>query len=304
MVAVPTATPLTTPVAETVATVGLAEFHATGRSVRTVPFASFTVAANVVVCPITTLALVGAIVTELTGATVTTTVVEPLFPSLVAVIVAVPAATPVIRPADDTEAIALLLEPHVTTRFVTMVPRASLTVIDGVVVCATSSGMFVGDSVTLATGMAATVIVDDPLFSSLVAVMVAVPGATPVTTPDDDTVAIVELLVVHATGRLVTTVPLRSFTVTLSGTVCVAMTLAVGGVTVTVPTGTGITVTVIVPLLPSLVAVMVDEPSATPDTTPADETVAMLVLLDAHVTTRPVSTFPFASFRIGLNVLV
>jgi len=65
----------------------------------------------------------------------------------------------------------------------------------------------------------------------------------------------------------------------------------------------GVTFTTIVPLLPSLVAVTVDEPIVTPEATPADDTVTFPELL-AHVTTRPVRTLPLASFRIGLRVVV
>jgi hypothetical protein len=93
IVAVPNETPVTTPLCDTVAMPVLREFHVTGRSVRTAPFASFTVAASVVVCPMGTLAVVGAIATEFTGAIVTVTLVVALFPSLVAVIVADPAPT-------------------------------------------------------------------------------------------------------------------------------------------------------------------------------------------------------------------
>jgi hypothetical protein len=216
IVAAPTATAVTTPVCDTVAKLGLRETQVTGRSVSTFPLASFTVAASVVVCPITTLGVAGAIVTEFTGAFVTVTDVIPLFPSLVAVIVADPAATAVMRPADDTVATAGALVPHVTTRFVTTVPLASLTVIVGVDVCATKRGMLVGASVTLPTGIAVTVTVEDPLFPSAVAVIVAVPGATPVTTPDADTVAVAALLVPHVRGRSVTTVPFSSFTVAVN----------------------------------------------------------------------------------------
>jgi len=249
-----------------------------------------------------TLAVVGAIATEFTGATVTVTLVVPLLPSLVAVIVADPAATAVMTPADTVATEAALVD-HVTTRSVTTVPLASFTVSVGVAVCEMTRAKLGGDSVTLPTGIAVTVTVEDPLFPSAVAVIVAVPPATPVTTPDDDTVAVDALLVPHVIGRFVTTVPFSSFTVAVNVVVCVATTLAVAGATVTVPTGTGVTVTPIVPLLPSLVAVTVDEPIVTPVATPAEDTVTLPLLL-AHVTTRPVRTLPAASFKIGLSVVV
>ena len=215
-----------------------------------------------------------------------------------------PAATPVIKPAVETVATEVLLEPQVTTRSVTTVPFASFTVIVGVEVPPTNSGILAGARVTLPTGTGVTVMVADPLFPSLVAVIVVVPTATAVTTPDDDTVAVAGVLELHATGRSVTTVPFSSLTDTVKLVVSPVATLAVGGETVTVPTGTGITFTEIVPLLPSLVAVMTDVPSATPDTTPAEETVATVVVAEPHVTARPVTTFPLASFKTGLSVAV
>ena len=132
IVAVPSATPLTSPVVDTVAMLLLLEPHVTTRSVTTVPFASLTTAVSCVVDPLLTLVGEGVTVTVPTGTAVTTTEVEPLLLSLVAVIVAVPGDTAVMRPADDTVAIVLLLELHVTTRFVTVVPFASFTVIVGV----------------------------------------------------------------------------------------------------------------------------------------------------------------------------
>ena len=61
------------------------------------------------------------------------------------------------------------------------------------------------------------------------------------------------------------------------------------------------TVTVAVPLLPSLVAVIVAAPAATPVTSPAPLTVATLPLLDAQLTGRPLSTLPAESFAVAVN---
>jgi hypothetical protein len=52
-----------------------------------------------------------------------------------------------------------------------------------------------------------TVRTDDPLFPSLVAVIVAVPAPTAVTPPVCDTVATLAALAVHVTTRSVTTAP-------------------------------------------------------------------------------------------------
>ena len=64
------------------------------------------------------------------------------------------------------------------------------------------------------------------------------------------------------------------------------------GVIVTVATGGGLTVRVAVPDLPSLVAVIVAVPGATPVATPEELTVATAVLLELQAMTRPVSVPP------------
>ena len=97
------------------------------------------------------------------------------------------------------------------------------------------------------------------------------------------------LLLAQVTTRPVSALPAASRGVAVSCTFCPVFTVGDAGVTPTEATGTGVTVSAAVPLLPSLVAVMVDEPSVTPDATPADDTVTLPELL-AHVTTRPVST--------------
>jgi hypothetical protein len=56
--------------------------------------------------------------------------------------------------------------------------------------------------------------------------------------------------------------------------------------------------------LPSLVAVIVAVPPDTPVTTPAAETVATDDALLVQVIGRPLSTFPFPSFRVALSVVV
>jgi hypothetical protein len=74
--------------------------------------------------------------------------------------------------------------------------------------------------------------------------------------------------------------------------------------TLTLDTGTFVTVMLAVPFTPSLVAVMVAVPAATPVTTPLAFTVATLVLLLAHVMVRPVSTLLLASRVVAVPVLV
>jgi hypothetical protein len=98
---VPGETPVATPEFELiVATAGLLDAKVTVRPVSTLPFPSFVTAENAgVVAPSTTDCDVGEIVMLATGAAVTVSVAAVLaFPSLVAVIDVVPAATPVATP--------------------------------------------------------------------------------------------------------------------------------------------------------------------------------------------------------------
>src|SRR6266571_4817728 len=77
---------------------------------------------------------------------------------------------------------------------------------------------------------------------------------------------------------------------------------AAAGVTSTEATGIGMTVTADVPLLPSDVAVIVTgPPTALPVTKPFASTVATHASLVCHVTTRPVSALPFASFGVAVS---
>src|SRR2546425_6521281 len=72
----------------------------------------------------------------------------------------------------------------------------------------------------------------------------------------------------------------------------------------TVPGCTGlpaVTVTAAVQLCPSLVAVMVTVPIATPVTRPPVDTVAIAGALDAQVTIRPLSGLPFASSGVAVS---
>src|SRR5205807_1236233 len=135
-----------------------------------------------------------------------------------------------------------------------------------------------------------TVTADVPVLPSDVAVMVAEPAVTPLTSPLPFTRATAVLLLDHVTTRPLSGFPLASFGVAVSCTVAPCCTLAGDGLTVTEATGTAVTVMLEVPLLPSDVAVMVAEPAVTPLTSPLPSTVATDVLLLDHVTTRPVST--------------
>src|SRR5438270_10828425 len=78
-----------------------------------------------------------------------------------------------------------------------------------------------------------------------------------------------------------------------------------GGLTSTDATGTAFTVTAELPLFPSLVAVMVTgPPAALAVTRPFASTVARVASLVPHVTLRPVSGLPVASFGVAVSCSV
>src|SRR5207247_9762829 len=107
-----------------------------------------------------------------------------------------------------------------------------------------------------------------PLLPSLVAVIVADPAATPVTSPLAETVATAGALLDQVTIRPVSTLPAESFVVAVSCTVAPAMRLFDAGDTVTVATGSRSTVTAAAPLFPSLAAALGAGPGATPEPSP------------------------------------
>src|SRR5439155_664034 len=141
----------------------------------------------------------------------------------------------------------------------------------------------------------------DAFFPSLVAVIVAVPAATPVARPVGDTVATDGFKLDHVIPRPASTVAVESFAVAVSCTVPPTRMFAALGAIRTETTGTLDTVTGAVPVCPSHVAVIVADPTATPLTRPLGDTVAIALLFVAHVTVRPGSTFPLASFATAVS---
>src|SRR5437879_5154327 len=140
-----------------------------------------------------------------------------------------------------------------------------------------------------------------PLWPSLVAVIVTEPAACAVTTPDADTVARLASLVDQVITRPARAFPPASFGVATNGTFCPTRRVAAAGVTDTDATGAFTVVTLAVPLIPSLVAVMVAAPGPMAVAAPETEIVTMPALLVVHSTARPVSVSPAASVVIAIN---
>jgi hypothetical protein len=122
----PELTEVTSPVEDTVAIALLPELHVIERPVKMLPLPSRVVALACVVCP--TVIVVGASETVTSATGTGTTVIEdvPVFPSLVAVIVALPSAREVTRPLAETVAIDGALDDHVTVRPLRTLLLASL----------------------------------------------------------------------------------------------------------------------------------------------------------------------------------
>src|SRR5256714_657275 len=235
IVADPAARPVTSPLPLTRATPESLLTQVTTLPDRGLPLASLGVAVSCAVCPTGTLADDGVTLTEATGTgtLVTVTIAVPLFPSLIAVIVADPAARPVTSPLPLTRATSESLLIHVTTRPDRGLPLASRGVAVSCTVCPT--GTLADDGVTLteATGILVTVMADVSVFPSLVAVIVAEPAARPVTSPLPLTRATPESLLTHVTTRPDRGLPLASLGVAVSCAVWPTATPADDGVTLT-----------------------------------------------------------------------
>jgi hypothetical protein len=129
------------------------------------------------------------------------TTAPPLRPSLVAVTVIVPSATPVTAPLGATNAMAVLDELQSTVRPVSTLPLASRNVAAKVWDSPMGICALVGAMVTEATGTLATVKVAAPLRPSVAAVIVVAPDASAVIRPSLAMEAMLEFDDVHVTVR-------------------------------------------------------------------------------------------------------
>ena len=292
---VPGATAVTSPVTETVATVKSALVQVMVRPVNTLPSASRSTAVACVVCATNRAGAASVTTTLATGANVTVTAALPTMDSLVAVMSAEPGASVDTNPVAETVATVEFELVQVTARAVNTLSLASVSTAVACVFSPTKRLGFRSVTTTFATGTSVTVTVALPDFPSLVAVILAVPGARAVTNPVADTVATRASDVVHTTDRSVNTPPMESLVVAVACVVSPTYRAGAGSCTERLATGTNDTVTVPKPDLPSLVAVIRAAPTPTPVTTPPVDTVATEASDVVQITGRPVSKLPGAS---------
>jgi hypothetical protein len=197
----------------TVNTAVLLDVQVTIRPLRVTPLSSCGVALISWVSP-ATIGVIGVQRSSVvTGASVTVISDVPVFVSLVAVMVVLPAPTAVTRPFPSTVAAAGLPEVHAIDRPVSTVPLVSLrtAVSCWVAVIPNTRPAADGVTVTVATGAGVTVRAALPVFASLVATMFAVPGLAAVTRPVEEfTVATAVLSELHVIVRPVSARPLES----------------------------------------------------------------------------------------------
>ena len=282
MVEDPSFTAVTLPFTSTVATVVLLEDQVT---VLSVAFEGDTVAVKVSVPPMTSVidVLFKLTLVTVTGFTVTTHCAD--IPPAVAAIVAVPTPFAVTVPLDTvaTEVLELL---HVTVLSVAFVGATVAVRVSEVPFTRLKVVLFKVTPVT-ATLLTVTVqVAVTPLPSWAVAVIVAVPALTPVTTPLELTVAtdVLELDQVTALSAA-----LLGVTVAVKVVVAPTLMLAVVLFSVMPLTRMGVTVTAQVADFPPAVAVIVAVPTPFAVTVPLD-TVATEVLELLHVTVLSVAS--------------
>jgi len=177
------------------------------------------------VSPTRRLAVAGDTETDATGTgagALTVIAAEAICPSLEAVIDALPAATAVTNPEPETVAIPMLSELQLMTRPVRTLLFASRVTAESCVLAPTRRRADAGDTDTDATGIGAgalTLRAEDALFPSLVAAIIAVPGASAVRSPVGATAATVGLELCQVMGRPTIKAPVESLSVAVASAV-------------------------------------------------------------------------------------
>jgi hypothetical protein len=180
---------------------------------------------------------VGLTATEATGAGDTVTAPTPLFPSTVAVMIALPGESAVTNPVTLT--VATLGRPELQAIDLPerTLPCASNGSAMSWAVWPTVRSRLDGETRTATTGTGITWIWATADFPSMLAATGTVPTYRPVTTPDEETVAKLESATAQKTFRPVSTLPDASNADAVRVTVAPTTTLASGGATCTLATG-------------------------------------------------------------------
>ena len=121
----PTPTAVTTPVDDTVATLGEPLLHAMVRFPSTAPNASSAIAVNTVSLRVVSVNRSGVTRMDAIGTAATTTLTEALRPSLVTVTVVLPGATALTTPVPETVTIPVMSERYATGLPLRTFPAAS-----------------------------------------------------------------------------------------------------------------------------------------------------------------------------------
>lgn len=189
--------------------------------------------------PATTVLLERVTPTVATGAGVTATDTEPLRPSLVAVMRAEPADTPVMVPDASTVATDVTLDVQLMARPVSRLPAASRRITLAVAVLPATMDADDAVTTTVATGGGATVSCAEPVRPSLIAVMAVVPGETATMLPVASTVATFAAELVQAIARPPSDLPLASVSVAVAEPVVPVTSVGDESETFTAATGAG-----------------------------------------------------------------
>src|SRR2546425_1282992 len=235
----------------------------------------------------------------------TDSVVVPDTAPVVAVIVVTPFATAVARPvAGSIVATPVGAADQVKTCPGTAFPFPSCaTALNCCMRPSASSVALAGLTPTDLT-ICATDIAAAPDTPAVVAVIVALPFPTALTTPPASTEATRGLSDFHVNDRPGMTLPLASFAVAVN--CCVsprASSAAVAGLTTTDPTACAID-SVALPETPAVAAVMSADPIASPVARPFWSTLAMAGADEVQVKACPATGFPFPSCATAVNCWV
>ena len=226
---------VTSPAESTAAMVVSLIDHDTATSTIGRPIWSRTSAESCSVCPMAVNTTESGVTATVVGMGATTvTCARPVAPDEVAVISASPAATPVASPEPSTLTTEVSLEAQSNSASATAWPLRSTASAERCRVSPSISVSAAGDTVTELT-IWATDTVALPETTPAVAVMVAVPSPTAVTSPDPLTVAIEAALLDQVTAAPAITCPFWSRTSAVSCTAAPrTVSWVVAGVTVTV----------------------------------------------------------------------